>query len=59
MLHTQEHSAGTRFLFHAPRPVRVSVVGTADDPDAYLAQIEMEALTSRGKYKPVIRWTGI
>ena len=54
--HLQEHAADTRFVV-LHRVPSGSTVGTDDDPDLYLPQIEMEALSSRAGLKPVIRWT--
>ena len=50
------HSVNTRFLLLHRIPSSTSTIGTNDDVDEYLAQIEMEALFSTAELDPTIRW---
>ena len=54
--YTGAHSAGTRFLMLHRIPTG-SVLGTAEDVDAYYGQIDLEAITSNAELRPIIRWT--
>ena len=56
MRYTGSHSENTRFLILHRIPSSTSVIGTNADVDAYLEQIEMEALFSSAELDPTIRW---